>query len=302
MSTAAGGFRARGLSKRYGATQALAAIDLAARPGERLALVGHNGAGKTTLLRLVLGLTRPDSGEILTCGTVPGSIRARRNCAWLPENAAFHPALTGVEQIRLCARLKGVPARSALESLDRVGLNGAAARRIGTYSRGMRQRLVLAQALLGTPGLVLLDEPTGGLDPDSRRAFYRLAGELAEGGAAVVYSSHALGEVESNADRVAIFHHGSVVANAPIPELRTASGLPSRIRARLRADAPDDLHARLGGTRRRDGSVDILCPPGAAQQRLASLFACGPDLEEVSLAPPSLDAVCRFHVRQAGAR
>ena len=142
----------------------------------RVALLGHNGAGKSTLMKIILGLIPYDSGEVMVCGAAPGSAAARRQVAYLPENVAFHPALTGQEQIAQYLSLRGESPKLALGLLDRVGLHQAATRRIGTYSKGMRQRVGLAQALIGKPRLLVLDEPTSGLDPVSRRDFYALLG------------------------------------------------------------------------------------------------------------------------------
>ena len=150
--------------KRYGSVETVRGISLRVEPGQRVALLGHNGAGKTTLMKMVLGLTPLSSGRIEILGARPGSRRARGATGFLPESVAFHGALTGREQLHHFARLKSATIRSADALLERVGLADAADRRIRTYSKGMRQRIGLAQALLGTPEIVLLDEPTSGLD------------------------------------------------------------------------------------------------------------------------------------------
>ena len=137
------------LTKRFGEVHALTDVSLDVAPGERVALLGHNGAGKSTLMKIVLGLIGYDSGTVSIDGAAPGSPAARRMTAYLPENAAFHPALTGQEQIGHYLSLRGESPKLALDLLERVGLHGAAKRRIGTYSKGMRQRVGLAQALIG---------------------------------------------------------------------------------------------------------------------------------------------------------
>ena len=139
------------LTKRFGEVAALTGVSLSVAPGERVALLGHNGAGKSTLMKIILGLIPATSGEVTICDAAPGSPAARRAVAYLPENAAFHPALTGLEQIRHYLALRGEDQSQAMPLLEKVGLGQAARRRIGTYSKGMRQRVGLAQTLIGTP-------------------------------------------------------------------------------------------------------------------------------------------------------
>ena len=159
------------LTKRFGEVAALTGVSLTVAPGERVALLGHNGAGKSTLMKIILGLIPATGGQVTICDAAPGSAAARRAVAYLPENAAFHPALTGLEQTRHYLALRGEDPSKAMPLLEKVGLGHAARRRIGTYSKGMRQRVGLAQALIGHPRLLVLDEPTSGLDPVSRREF-----------------------------------------------------------------------------------------------------------------------------------
>ena len=282
-----------GVCKRYGAVQAPGGVDLVVHPGERVALVGHNGAGKTTLIRLALGLAAADTGEISIMGARPGSTQARKCCAYLPEAAAFHPSLTGYEQIRLYARLRQAPVARAVECLERVGLNGAARNRIGTYSRGMRQRLGLAQVLLGTPGFLLLDEPTGGLDPNSRENAYSIVEEAAKGGAAVLMSSHALDELESRVDRVVIMRQGVAVADGPVSELRARANLPVRVRVRLDPDAVSRAKSRLGGTLQDARTIEIECAAEEKLTRIADILALGEPVEDIEVLPPKLGEVYR---------
>src|SRR6478672_6571824 len=187
-----------GIVKNYRAVRALREVSFELVPGRLSALVGHNGAGKTTLIKLLLGLIRPDRGSIRVLGEDPaaGEFSARRQLGYLPENVAFNAALTGRETLSFYARLKRVEASKAWAFLDRVGLTDAADRRVGTYSKGMRQRLGLAQALLGQPRVLPLDEPTTGLAPALRQTFYEILNELRDDGATVLISSHALNELE----------------------------------------------------------------------------------------------------------
>jgi Cu-processing system ATP-binding protein len=174
-ATAETTIQALGVSKRYGSQFAVRAVDLSLRAGECVALVGHNGAGKSSLIKMMLGLTTPTEGAVRLLGENPAGAAAahlRRAVGFLPENVAFHPSMTGRETLDFYARLKGEPTARNPGLLERVGLDGAAARkRVGAYSKGMRQRLGLAQALLGRPRVLFLDEPTTGLDPALRQSF-----------------------------------------------------------------------------------------------------------------------------------
>ena len=188
----------RGVSKSFGRIDAVRNLDLALYPGECVGLVGHNGAGKSTIIKLMLGLLRPTSGAVETLGEDPAAgaaARARRELGYLPESVALYPSMTGRETLAFYARLKGQPLRANGALLNRVGLGQAATRRVGTYSKGMRQRLALAQAILGQPRALLLDEPTTGLDPALRQSFYEILREMRHSGVAILLSSHALTEL-----------------------------------------------------------------------------------------------------------
>lgn len=226
----------RNVTKRYGGkVDALRELTFDLHEGETVALVGHNGAGKTTLIKLLLGLIRPTSGDVQVLGEDPasGNFGVRKVLGYLPESVSFHLALTGRETLAFYARLKRVDMQSAARLFERVGLTASAADRpIRTYSKGMRQRLGLAQALLGAPRVLLLDEPTSGLDPALRRNFYTLVNELRTGGATVLLSSHALGELEDRAGRVIIVNRGLRIADGTLDDLRRIASLPSRIRVR----------------------------------------------------------------------
>ncbi|MDR9804659.1 ABC transporter ATP-binding protein [Rhizobium hidalgonense] len=221
-----------GVAKHYGKVQAVKDVSFALNEGETVALVGHNGAGKTTLIKLMLGLIRPSAGNIEVMGEDParGDFSVRQRLGYLPESVAFHMALTGRETLAFYARLKRVAASNPLDLLERVGLSAAAADRpVRTYSKGMRQRLGLAQALLGEPRLLLLDEPTSGLDPALRRRFYDLLRDLRSKGTTILLSSHALTELEDRADRVLIVNDGVTIADGTLDDLRALARLPTRI-------------------------------------------------------------------------
>ena len=181
-----------------------------------------------------------------------GEFSARRLLGYLPENVAFNAALTGRETLAFYARLKQIKPASAWPLLDRVGLMDAADRRVGTYSKGMRQRLGLAQALLGRPRVLLLDEPTTGLDPALRQTFYEILNELRDDGATVLISSHALNELEDRAEHVLIMNRGLLVAQGTLAELRSISQLPIRVSLDLAPGAEGVPPAWMNGASRRD--------------------------------------------------
>jgi ABC-2 type transport system ATP-binding protein len=233
----------RRLTKRYGATTALAAVDLDVEPGELLGLLGPNGAGKSTLTKIAVGLVRPGEGEIEVEGAPAGSAPARAAIGYLAELFRFPDWLSADELLALHQSLAGSDggARERQELLDLVELGGARATRVDAMSKGMQQRLGIAQALVGEPRLLMLDEPTSALDPVGRRIVRDLLTALRDRGVAVVLNSHLLSEVELVCDRVAILNNGRIVARGTPDELvrprgveiETGSGLlsyPSAVR------------------------------------------------------------------------
>ncbi|MCF3595516.1 ABC transporter ATP-binding protein [Rhodobacteraceae bacterium LMO-12] len=272
-------------------------VDLSVAPGERVALLGHNGAGKSTLIKTILGLTPLSGGSISVNGAKPGSGAARRATAFLPEAVSFHPALTGREQLTLFARLDG--AAADIEGLlERVGLDDAMDRRIGAYSKGMRQRLGLAQVLLGQPAVALLDEPTSGLDPVSRQDLYAIIDDLAAQGTAVLIASHALTEVEAQTDRIAILRKGVKVADDTLANLSLEAGLPTKLRIRASQDV-DALAAKTGGTRINGASVEILCTPASKMEALRRIAAMGDAVADLEMTPPRLEDLYRHYAKEA---
>jgi Cu-processing system ATP-binding protein len=288
------------ITKRFDATDALDGVTFDVAPGERVALLGHNGAGKSTLMKIILGLIPATSGAITVLGAAPGSHAARAGTAYLPENVAFHSALTGLEQVRLYLRLRGEPVGAAMELLARVGLAEAATRRIGTYSKGMRQRVGLAQALIGRPRLMVLDEPTSGLDPVSRRDFYAILDDLATQGTAILLSSHALTEVEARTDRIVILSKGRMVANDTLAALRRRAALPIRLQIAARPDAADQVAAALKGGRRNGVMVDLLCADDEKLAQLGHITALGSLVEDIEVIPPSLEDLYTHFSRRDG--
>jgi len=281
-------------------------FDLAS--GEITALVGHNGAGKTTLLKLMLGLAHPTVGTIRVLGDDPaaGEFAARSKVGFLPENVSFNAALTGREILSFYARLKGQPVAKALGLLDRVGLGSASTRRVATYSKGMRQRLGLAQALIGEPQVLLLDEPTTGLDPALRLSFYEIVQALRDRGATVVLSSHSLAELGERADRVVIMSDGVMVAHGSIDELRRIARLPAKIRLTI-SDSPENVRNWLGtGEKWRQVNghmVEIEAPPERKIELLRRATDVDAPVNDVDVMQPTLDELYAHFLRtQAAAR
>lgn len=219
-----------GIQKRFGALEVIPSLDLVVRRQEWLGVFGHNGSGKTTLIRILLGLSKPTGGRLLLDGSEPDNDawrEFRRKLGFMPERITFYENLTGAETLLYFSRLRGLTSEDLAPMLERVGLSGAAHRKVGEYSKGMRQRLNLAQALLGDPEVLVLDEPIEGLDPQGVRDFFRL---LREGNiGTVVLSSHRLAETCDEVDRVCVLDRGQVKAEGTVQELVEKIARPAKI-------------------------------------------------------------------------
>jgi len=218
---------ARGLEKRYGSTVALGGVDLEVGEGELVGLLGPNGAGKSTLVKIACGLVRPTRGHAEVCGARAGSRDAKRQLGYLAELFRFPGWYSADELLGLHQRLAGSAggAQEREELLELVGLTEARDRRVEQMSKGMQQRLGLAQALVGSPPLLLLDEPTSALDPVGRRTVRLLLEELQRRGTSVLLNSHLLSEVELVCDRVLILLRGKVVTEGAPTELSRPRGI-----------------------------------------------------------------------------
>jgi ABC-2 type transport system ATP-binding protein len=225
-----------GLRKAYGSVDALKGVSLHVEPGELVGLLGPNGAGKSTLVKIACGLVRPTAGSAWVDGAPAGSPGAHRRLGYLAELFRFPDWLSADELLRFHQRLAGSDGGAAerIRLLDEVGLAEAAGRRVGAMSKGMQQRLGLAQAMVGDPRILLLDEPTSALDPAGRRTVRRLLETLRERGVAVLLNSHLLSEVELVCDRVAIIARGEVVAAGTPDELSHAGGVEVETAAGVR--------------------------------------------------------------------
>jgi len=226
----------RGLRKAYGAREALRGVDLEVGPGELVGLLGPNGAGKSTLVKIACGLVRPSSGEAHVAGSVAGSGPARAALGYLAETFSFPAWMTADEVLVLHQRLTGSNGGAAERErlLAAVELSSAAAIRVQAMSKGMQQRLGIAQAMVGEPRMLLLDEPTSALDPMGRRVVRRLLETLRDQGVSVLLNSHLLSEVELVCDRVAILREGALVAGGAPSELIQPRGLEVELASGVR--------------------------------------------------------------------
>jgi ABC-2 type transport system ATP-binding protein len=221
------------LSKRFGKTVALAGLSMTVPRGEVFGFLGPNGAGKTTSVKLLLGLIAPSSGEAWVLGRPIGDLGTRRRIGYLPELFRYQHWLTAREVLTIHCELAPLPRSSwkdeVTSALETVGLTDRANDRVGTYSKGMQQRLGLAVALLGEPDLVFLDEPTSALDPVGRHDVREIIRGLAARGTAVFLNSHLLSEVEQVCDRVAVVDHGRVIASGTMDQLLTGTVVRVRV-------------------------------------------------------------------------
>jgi ABC-2 type transport system ATP-binding protein len=211
--------RLRGVTKSFGAKRALDGFDLTVAPGQIVGFLGPNGAGKTTAMRTIMGLAAPDAGEVDVFGHAPGTPAALARTGALIETPALYPAQTARGHLATVARWAGVPAARVGAVLELVGLTGTAGQKTAAFSLGMKQRLGVATALLKDPPLLVLDEPSNGLDPEGMRDMRATLANLRDSGHTVLLSSHLLGEVEQVADRVAIVQAGRVVREGALGEL-----------------------------------------------------------------------------------
>ena len=239
-----------GLTKRYRTTVAVDGLDLTVRRGEVYGFLGPNGAGKTTTLRILTGLIAPTAGTVRVLGGRPGDPGTLARTGSLVESPAFYPYLSGRDNLRVLATYAGAKATRIDAVLEEVDLAGRAKDRFATYSLGMKQRLGVAAALLKDPELVILDEPTNGLDPAGMRDMRDLVRRLGTGERTVLLSSHQLGEVEQICDRVGILSGGRMVAERTVRELR---GRQEMVVVADPVEAAVAAIEALGATARRDG-------------------------------------------------
>ncbi len=288
------------LTKRYGkGDQARLAVDSVAmtvRRGEVYGFLGPNGAGKTTTLRMALGLIRPTSGTVTVLGRPAGDPEVTERVGALVEGPGFYPFLSGRDNLQVMARYRGLSSKPVEQALERVDLAGRGDDAFKSYSLGMKQRLGVAAALLGDPELIVLDEPTNGLDPAGMQDMRWLIGALAQGGTTVVLSSHLLAEVQEICDRVGVISGGRLLRESTVAELRGGTLLQVRATPPETALAVARRMAGDNGVRvvENRGDVDTLVldlPPSAAPEVARVLVAEGLDLLEIAPLERSLEEV-----------
>jgi len=286
------------VKKAYGKMIALEDITLTLAKGSSLALVGHNGAGKSTLIKLILGLVKPSSGRVRVFHKEPTSAAfnpLRCKIGYLPEQCLFQKSLTGRETLTFYAQLKGMSAGKFNDLFERVDLVAAADRKVGTYSKGMRQRLGIAQALLGKPELLVLDEPTSGLDPIARQNIYKIIGEEKERGASILISSHVLTELDDRIDQVAILNKGRLTAMGTIPILRRKVKMKSEIILNVPDAVAKQIEKSIGNDsickHKRGGILSISCRPDKKIEVLEKIMMFAAGIDNIEIQEPSLELV-----------
>lgn len=282
----------RRLTKRYGERiVAVDSLDLRVRRGEVYGFLGPNGAGKTTTLRMLLGLARPTSGQAMVAGAAPGTPEGLARIGAMIESPAFYPFLSGRDNLRVMAKHAGVPEARIDVVLEEVDLAKRAADRFATYSQGMKQRLGVAAALLKDPELLILDEPTNGLDPAGVAEMRTLIRQLGQGRRTVLLSSHLLVEVEHVCDRVGVIRNGKLVAEGTVDELRGKDTL------RVRAEPLDQARSLVAQMRSVDDvAVDgdglrIATDPARTAEINRRLVESGIEVNELHWERPALEDV-----------
>jgi ABC-2 type transport system ATP-binding protein len=282
-----------GLTKRFGSSRAPAVdqLDLHVRRGEVYGLLGPNGAGKTTTLRMLLGLQRPTTGTATVLDRPPGHPEGLARLGALVEEPAYYPYMSGRDNLRAIARYTGVETARIDAVLTTVGLLERADDKVKAYSFGMRQRLGVAAALLKDPELLILDEPTNGLDPASIAAMRELIRSLGTGDRTVVLSSHQLGEVEQVCDRVGVIQAGRLIAEAPVAELRGTAAVWLVAEPVERALAIAESFEGVDAVHAENGGLRVLLDPDRAADLNARLVHAGLRVSELRPLVRSLEDV-----------
>jgi ABC-2 type transport system ATP-binding protein len=304
---------ARGLTKRYGETVVVDALDFDIVKGETFGLLGPNGAGKTTTILMMLGLTEVSAGTVMVAGHDPvrQPLEVKRRVGYLPDLVGFYDHMTAVENLTYTARLMGF-ARNVREAriadaLGRVRLSDVAHKTVATFSRGMRQRLGLAELIMKHADIAILDEPTSGLDPQSTHEFVDMIGELKREGVTVLITSHLLDQVQRLCDRVALFRGGRILVMGTVPELaRQVLGAGFVVDVEAAATPGKDLAARLGAivgvtTVQQTGEVTyrLTADHDVRAEAARAVVAADGALTRLSVDNPSLDSIyTRFFEKQ----
>ena len=288
------------ISMRFKNLAVLTSINMSLNQGEVLGLFGHNGAGKTTMMKLILGVLTPSEGSISVMGMSPQSKEAwnmRSQVGYLPENVSFYEQLSGIEVLCYFAKLKGFSnkeaKKQAIKLLEQVGVTHAMNRQVKTYSKGMRQRLGLAQAFIGQPKLLLLDEPTTGLDPIATADFYQTVDQLKTQGTSVILCSHVLPGVEHHIDRAMILSAGKVLAMGSLEQLRQQANLPVAIKPMgLNGSLLEDTQLSKFLTKKKD----ILHVPEQEKMMALRHLLNQDSLQDIHVEPANLDQVYQYYL------
>ena len=278
-----------GLGKRYGSITAVRDLNISVRRGEVYGFLGPNGAGKTTTLRMLLGLIEPSSGAAEVLGQEPGSPQGLQGVGALVESPAYYPYLSGRDNLRVMARYCGVPDERVAEVLGQVELTGRAKYKFKKYSLGMKQRLGVAAALLKDPELLILDEPTNGLDPRGMADMRAIIRRVGHGERTVLLSSHLLGEVEQVCDRVGVIHRGELVIEGTVDELRGGGGILVKAEPLEEAQRVAAGLAGVEGVEVEDGMLVLDTDPEKAAEINASLVSAGVRVSELRPLARSLE-------------
>jgi len=297
---------ARGLKKRYGATIAVDGIDLTVHRGEIFGLLGPNGAGKTTAILMLIGLTEADEGRISVCGADPmrDPLTVKERVAYLPDMVGFYDNLSARANLRYTGRLAGIAARELDGRIDgalsRVRLDTVANHKVGTYSRGMRQRLGLAEILMKGAQAAILDEPTNGLDPQSTFELLDMIRTLRDDGMAIMLSSHILDRVQAICDRVALFSRGRIAIEGSVREL-AAQVLGGGYTLQVDSDAENGALAALLGSvdgvssvqAEEPGRFRVLALRDVRDAVARAMVNAGAPILRLANVEPSLDEIYR---------
>jgi ABC-2 type transport system ATP-binding protein len=278
--------RLAGITRRFGGTYALDAVDFAMRRGEVVALLGPNGAGKTTLVRVLLGLIRPTAGSVTVWGLPPDTTAARRRVGVMLQVGRVPDTLTVREHVHLFSSYYGMP-RSVDATLAAAGVSDIAARRFGDLSGGQRQRALFALAICGNPDLLVMDEPTAGLDVEARRAFWALVRGMIDRGTSVLLTTHYLEEADAVSDRIVVLNRGRVAADGPPAAIK--SGVAAR-KVRCSTCVPDAVVRGIPGVQSVTHDRGALAMLTTDAERLArELLARDPELHDLEITSAGLE-------------
>jgi ABC-type multidrug transport system ATPase subunit len=281
----------KGLTRRYGTLTAVDGLTLRVRRGEVYGFLGPNGAGKTTTLRMLVGLVRPTSGSATVLGARPGSPEGLARIGALIEAPGFYPFLSARDNLRVLAMHSGLGAERVDPVLEEVGLGERAKNRFDTYSQGMKQRLGVASALLRDPDVLILDEPTNGLDPKGMAQMREFIRGLGRGGRTVLLSSHLMAEVEHVCGRVGVIHQGALVREGTVDELRGGRSLVVRAEPLDRAGHLLEGLAGVTKVSAHEGALTVTADPAEASAINHALVAAGIAVSELRSEQASLEDV-----------